>query len=91
MNKIYNFRIGDMIYRDQNGKSIVGLIYKMTPKYIYYAVMATNGDGLGPAYMTKDHKVLKTRLYRSLKNQEVFVSYARGVGKRRKIEDFGED
>ena len=48
MTEVYNLRIGDMIWNQLEGANIIGLVYKMTPKYVYYAVCArTRGDKNG--------------------------------------------
>ena len=64
MTEVYNLRIGDLIWNQLEGANIIGLVYKMTPKYVYYAVCARNkSDKDGDHYITKDHKVSKERLY----------------------------
>ena len=88
MTEIYNIRIGDLLYNKMNGANIVGLVYKMTPKYVYYAVCARKkSDPSSDHYITKDHKVLKTRLYRAIKEGNVNISYAEGTNRRRKIKE----
>ena len=55
MTEVYNLRIGDLIGNDQEETNIIGLVYKMTPKYVYYAVCARSaGDKNGDHYITKD-------------------------------------
>ena len=97
MNDVYNFRIGDMIYNDKAyGESdvperanIVAIIYKMTPKYAYYAVCARkNGEPDGDHFVTTDNKAKKESLYRAIRDGRVGVSYAAGTKRRRKIEEF---
>lgn len=92
MKEIYNLRIGDMVWntQDDTGKvsNIVGLVYKLTPKYAYYAVCARlREDPNGDHFITKDHKVKKTRLYESIKKRQVEISYAGGTKRRRRITD----
>ena len=96
MNDVYNLRIGDMIYNDQAyGESdvperanIVAVIYKMTPKYAYYAVCARkNGEPDGDHFVTTDNKAKKEQLYRAIRDGRVGVSYANGTKRRRKIEE----
>ena len=86
MTEVYNLRIGDLIYNKLDGANIVGLVYKMTPKYVYYAVCArAKGDKNGDHYITKDHKVSKERLYEAIRTKHVEISYAQGTNRRRKI------
>lgn len=90
MIEIYNFRIGDMIWNtvDSTGEpaNIVGLVYKMTPLYVYYAVCARLRDNPdGDHFITKDNKVKKTRLYKSIRDSRLEISYAGGIKKRRII------
>ena len=86
MTEVYNIRIGDLIYNKLEGANIIGLVYKMTPKYVYYAVCARNkGDDQGNHYITKDHKVSKERLYEAIRTKHVGISYAQGTNRRRKI------
>ena len=88
MTEVYNLRIGDLIWNDQEGTNIIGLVYKMTPKYVYYAVCARNkGDDQGDHYITKDHKVSKERLYEAIRTKHVGISYAQGTNRRRKIKE----
>ena len=48
MTEVYNLRIGDLIWNELEGANIIGLVYKTTPKYVYYAVCARNkGDQTG--------------------------------------------
>lgn len=86
MTEVYNIRIGDMIWNQLEGANIIGLVYKMTPKYVYYAVCARSaGDKDGDHYITKDHKVSKERLYEAIRTKHVGISYAQGTNRRRKI------
>ena len=86
MTEVYNLRIGDLIYNKLEDANIIGLVYKMTPKYVYYAVCArTKGDKNRNHYITKDHKVSKQRLYESIRTNDVEISYAQGTSRRRKI------
>ena len=88
MTEVYNIRIGDLIYNKLDGANIIGLVYKMTPKYVYYAVCARNkGDAGGNHYITKDHKVRKDSLYEAIRTNHVEISYAQGTNRRRKIEE----
>ena len=97
MNEVYNLRIGDMLYNDRaygaDGKvekaNIVGIIYKMTPKYVYYAVCARRRDNPdGEHFVTKDNRSKKSSIYNSIRTGAVGVSYSSGTKRRRKIEDF---
>ena len=88
MTEVYNIRIGDLIYNKDDGANIVGLVYKMTPKYVYYAICArAKGDKNGDHYITKDHKVSKERLYEAIRTNHVEISYAQGTNRRRKIKE----
>lgn len=88
MTEVYNLRIGDMIWNQLEGANIIGLVYKMTPKYVYYAVCArTRGDKNGDHYITKDHKVSKEKLYEAIRTNHVGISYAQGTNRRRKIKE----
>jgi hypothetical protein len=87
MTEVYNLRIGDMVYNKLEGANIIGLVYKLTQRYVYYAVCARNrGDSEGNHYITKDHKVSKQKLYEAIRVNHVGISYASGVKRRRKIE-----
>ena len=91
MTEVYNIRIGDLIYNKLDGANIIGLVYKMTPKYVYYAVCARNkGDAGGNNYITKDHKVKKEKLYEAIRTNHVEISYAQGTNRRRKIKENSE-
>ena len=91
MTEVYNIRIGDMIWNQLEGANIIGLVYKMTPKYVYYAVCARSaGDKNGDHYITKDHKVSKQRLYEAIRTNHVGISYAQGTNRRRKIKENSE-
>ena len=88
MTEVYNIRIGDLIYNKLEGANIVGLVYKMTPKYVYYAICArAKGDKNGDHYITKDHKVKKEKLYEAIRTKHVEISYAQGTNRRRKIKE----
>ena len=96
MNEVYNVRIGDMLYNDKAYRgnemvkaNIIAIIYKMTPKYAYYAVCARNhGQPEGDHFVTLDNKIKKDQLYRSVRDGKVGISYANGTKRRRKIEEF---
>ncbi len=88
MTEVYNFRIGDLIYNKLEGANIIGLVYKMTPKYVYYAICArSKNDEDGNHYITKDHKVSKQRLYEAIRTRHIEISYAQGTNRRRKIKE----
>ena len=92
MSEVYNLRIGDMVWntKDSTGEpaNIIGLVYKLTPKYAYYAVCARlRNEPDGDHFITKDHKVKKARLYDSIKKRQVEISYAGGTKRRRRITD----
>ena len=88
MTEVYNIRIGDMIWNQSEGANIIGLVYKMTPKYVYYAVYARSaGNKQGDHYITKDHKVSKQKLYEAIRTEHVGISYAQGTNRRRKIKE----
>ena len=87
MTEVYNLRVGDMMYNKLDGANIIGLVYKTTPKYVYYAVCARNrGQSAGNHYITKDHKISKEKIYKAIKTGHVDISYASGIKRRRKIE-----
>ena len=97
MNEVYNLRIGDMLYNDKaygtagevEKANIVGVIYKMTPKYIYYAVCARkHNDPEGEHFVTKDNRAKKSTIYNSIRSGSVGISYSNGTKRRRKIESF---
>ena len=97
MNELYNLRIGDMIYHprainnrgEREQSSIMAVIYKMTPKYVYYAVCARkHNDPNGEHFVTKDNRAKKSTIYNSIRTGTVGVSYSSGTKRRRKIEDF---
>ena len=91
MTEVYNIRIGDLIWNELEDANIIGLVYKMTPKYVYYAVCARNkSDKEGDHYITKDHKVSKERLYEAIRTEHVGISYAQGTNRRRKIKESTE-
>ena len=88
MSEVYNFRVGDLLYKkSDDGRSIMGLIYKMTPKYIYYAVCAgyEKDEDLNP-FVSKGHKTKKEKIYTAVHQGDLSVSYANGLSRRRKIE-----
>ena len=88
MSEVYSIRVGDLIWNELEGANIIGLVYKMTQKYVYYAVCARNrGDVGGDHYITKDHKVSKQRLYEAIRTNHVGISYAQGTNRRRKIKE----
>ena len=88
MTQVYNIRIGDLIYNKLEGANIIGLVYKMTSKYVYYAVCARNrGEDDGTHYITKDHKVSKERLYEAIRTKHIGISYAQATNRRRKIKE----
>lgn len=88
MNEVYSLRVGDMVYNKLEGANIIGLIYKLTPKYAYYAVCARSKNDIeGDHYITKDHKVSKEKLYKAIRTNHVEISYAQGTKRRRKIEE----
>lgn len=92
MTEVYNIRIGDMIWNQLEGANIIGLVYKMTPKYVYYAVCArSRSDKNGDHYITKDHKVSKERLYEAIRTKHVGISYAQGIKRRRKIQHHSKE
>ena len=91
MTEVYNVRIGDMIWNQLEGANVIGLVYKLTPKYVYYAICAKNkGSAAGDHYITKDHKVSKERLYEAIRTEHVGISYAQGTNRRRKIKENAE-
>ena len=92
MIEVYNIRVGDMIWNfGDGGSAIMGVVYKLTPKYVYYALCArNNGNKGGDHYITRDHKVKKERLYEAIRTKHVEISYAQGTNRRRKIEESTE-
>ncbi len=75
MIEVYNMRIGDMVWstHDSNGEeaNIVGLVYKLTPRYIYYAVCArVSNEPDGEHSITKANKDKKTNLYEAIKQSQ---------------------
>ncbi len=87
MTEVYNLRVGDMMYNKLEGANIIGLVYKTTPKYVYYAICARNrGQSDGNHYITKGHKVRKEKIYKAIQTGHVDISYASGIKRRRKIE-----
>ena len=88
MTEVYNMRVGDMIWNDQHCSNIIGLVYKITPKYVYYAVCARSASNEnGDHYITKDHKVSKQKLYEAIRTKHIGISYAQGTNRRRKIKE----
>ena len=88
MTEVYYIRIGDLIWNQAENSNIIGLVYKMTPKYVYYAVCARSAKNKdGDHYITKDHKVSKERLYEAIRTRHVEISYAQGTNRRRKIKE----
>ena len=88
MTEVYNIRIGDMLWNDRHCSTIIGLVYKITQKYVYYAVCArAAGKEDSDHYITKDHKVSKQRLYEAIRTNHVGISYAQGTNRRRKIKE----
>ena len=96
MREVYNLRIGDMIYHPRainrqgvrENSAIMAVIYKMTPKYVYYACCARHRDKPGSHFVTKDNRVKKQSIYKSIQEGTCFISYANGVKRRRKITEF---
>ncbi len=97
MNEVYNLRIGDMLYNDRahgpdgevESANIVGVVYKMTPKYVYYAVCARrHNDPDGEHFVTKDNRSKKSTIYNSIRSGTVSISYSNGTKRRRKVESF---
>ena len=88
---IYNLRIGDLLINNEpnpdaskEASSVTGLIYHMTPKYVYYAICASKSSG-GPAFITKGHRVKKSKIFQSIQDGNVSISYSNGTSRRRKI------
>ena len=96
MNEVYSLRIGDMLFNERAYSmseevkaNIVGIVYKMTPKYVYYAVCARrHGDPEADHFVTKDNKTKKEQIYKAIREGKVGISYADGLKYRRKIESF---
>lgn len=97
MNEVYSLRIGDMLFNDRAYSTtseevkanIVGIVYKMTPKYVYYAVCARkHGDPEADHFVTMDNKTKKEQIYNAIRKGQVGISYADGLKYRRKIESF---
>lgn len=96
MNEVYNLRIGDMLFNSRSYRgdqcekaNIVAVIYKMTPKYAYFAQCARrHNDPEGQHFVTKDNKAKKEQIYKAVKQGNLGISYANGIKHRRKIEDF---
>ncbi len=88
--EIYNFRVGDMLYHDdshrttnQDRTSITGVIYKVTPKYVYYAICAGPRTG-GCAYISRDNKIKKDKIVKAVREGLIHISYSGGTSRRRK-------
>lgn len=92
MTEVYNIRVGDMIWNfGDGGSTIMGVVYKLTPKYVYYALCArNNGNPVGDHYITKDHRVSKELLYKYIREDRLEISYAQGTNRRRKIKENAE-
>ena len=96
MSEVYNLRIGDMLYHPRaindtgarEDSSIMAIIYKMTPKYVYYAICARSMNNPGDHFVTRDNRAKKENVYRSIQEGTCFISYANGTKRRRKIESF---
>ena len=96
MNEVYNLRIGDMLYHPQafnsagerEDSAIMAVIYKTTPKYVYYAICARNTGEPGDHYITRDNRAKKESVYKSIQNGTCHISYSNGIKRRRKIESF---
>jgi hypothetical protein len=84
---IYNFRTGDMLYKIfDDTRSLTALVYKITPKYAYYAVCANRRDDpASKAWISMGRKGLKSVLYQAIRDGEVSISYAGGTNRRRLI------
>ena len=94
MNEVYNLRVGDMLYHPQafndagerENSAIMAVIYKTTPKYVYYAICARNAATPGDHYITRDNRAKKENVYKSIQNGTCRISYSNGIKRRRKIE-----
>ena len=89
MSDIYNLRVGDLVYNIQSGHNVVGLIYKVTPKYAHYAICACSGKkqpGKETHFVTTGHKTKKSVLYNSIISGDLEISYASGTKRRRKVD-----
>ena len=73
---------------EREDSPIMAVIYKMTPKYVYYAVCARSRDTPGDHFVTKDNRVKKESIYKALQEGSCFISYSSGTKRRRKIESF---
>ena len=93
MNDVYSLRIGDMIYHprainkkgEREDSAISAVIYKVTPKYVYYAICAKSLDKPGDHFVTRDNRVKKQSVYLAIQEGSCFISYANGTKRRRKI------
>tara|TARA_Y100001973_G_C4984970_1_gene226046 strand:- start:60 stop:338 length:279 start_codon:yes stop_codon:yes gene_type:complete len=88
---IYNLRVGDLLFNKEpqpgaskDASTVTGLIYHMTPKYVYYAICASKRTG-GPAFITKGHRVKKSKIFQSIQDGNISISYSNGTSRRRKI------
>ena len=83
--EIYNLRIGDLLYTSRKGHPIVGLVYKLTLKYAYYAVCASSGEpGVNP-WISKGNRTSKEKIYKMIKEKNISISYSGGTKRRRLI------
>ena len=95
MSEVYNLRIGDMIYHpkainkkgEREDSTISAVIYKVTPKYVYYAICAKSIDNPGDHFITRDNRAKKESVYKSVQEGSCFISYSNGTKRRRKIEN----
>lgn len=96
MKEVFSLRIGDMIYHprainkkgEREDSTISAVIYKMTPKYVYYAICARHRDNPGDHFVTMDNRVKKESVYKSIREGTCFISYSNGTKRRRKIKYF---
>ena len=66
--------------------NIVALIYKLTPVYAYYATCARRrNDPDGDHFVTTDNRTKKSKLYKSIFEGSINVSYAGGTKRRRAV------
>ena len=93
MNDVYNLRIGDMLYHpkainksgERENSTITAVIYKMTPKYIYYAICARSLDNPTDHFVTNENRAKKQSVYKSIQEGSCFISYANGTKRRRLV------
>ena len=83
--EIYNLRIGDLLYTSRNGHPIMGLVYKLTPKYAYYAICASSGEPDVNPWISKGNKTSKEKIYKMIKEKNISISYSGGTKRRRLI------